>query len=235
MTQDAPIPQQRLSKLAILSLLLSLLVCVPGLGVFGMALGSMAVFVVGQSGGRLAGRTAAIAAIVIGALGSAVWVSVGVGLRKTFEQHHAVVAVPTLEFLQDLDKGNLESARKQLSPGASITDEQLASFASRTRATLGEAIATPTPAESLGAFLHIRRALADAKADETCSGGPIRFAGGVAIVILRPAASGVPAPANSWGSIRPFPSGTVVDVTIVTAGGDRISLNDPTNRPRPTP
>lgn len=232
-TQDASLPTQRLSKLAVLSLVLSLLVCVPGLGVFGLAFGSLAVFVVGHSGGRLAGRTAAIAAIVIGALSSTIWVSVGVGLRKNFEQHHAAVAVPTLALLQSLDRGELENVRKELAPGASISDEQLAAFAAQTRALLGEAVSTPTPAESFGAFLHIRRALAEAKADQTCAGGPIRFAKGVAVVILRPIASDTPEPAGTWGAIRPFPSGKIADVTIVTVGGDRLSLNDPTNRPKP--
>ncbi len=235
MTPDPANPQQRLSKLAVLALACSLLVCIPGLGVFGMTTGSFAILAIGRGRGLLAGRTAAIAAIVIGALASAVWVSVGVGLRKTFDYHHTAVAIPTLALLQDIDKGDFAQARMHLAPTASITDEQLASFAAQTRAILGEAVATPTPIESLGAFVAIRRALAGAQGVESSTGGPIRFTSGVAIVVIRPKLAMYANPSNMPGSIRPFPSGDVADITIVTAGGERISLNDPTNHPADHP
>lgn len=72
----------RTSVLAILALICSLAICIPGLGVIGAVLGVAALVGIGASGGRVGGRGLAIGGIVVGVLISIAWVAAAIGINQ---------------------------------------------------------------------------------------------------------------------------------------------------------
>ena len=65
---------ERTSALAVLSLILSLACCIPGLGLLGAGLGVGALIGISGSRGRVGGKGLAVAGIIVGILVSVAWV-----------------------------------------------------------------------------------------------------------------------------------------------------------------
>ncbi|MEM9064847.1 MAG: DUF4190 domain-containing protein [Planctomycetota bacterium] len=89
-----PMEPRRTSVLAVLSLVCSLICCIPGTGLLGVFIGVVAVILIGASGGRVGGRGLAFAGIVVGLAISAVWLLIGIGMAGLAGQfsNYAVIA-----------------------------------------------------------------------------------------------------------------------------------------------
>src|SRR6185295_12076795 len=72
----------RVSDLAVSSLVFGILCCIPGSGLIGVILGGSGLLAIGRSDGRLSGRTLAFIGLLLGVLGSAGWLAIGVGIRQ---------------------------------------------------------------------------------------------------------------------------------------------------------
>jgi hypothetical protein len=89
---NQPMEPPRTSILAILSLVSSLICCIPGLGVLGALLGTVAVFRISGSGGRKSGTGIAIVGIVVGIIVTVVWVFLAMGAASMAQQFTGVLS-----------------------------------------------------------------------------------------------------------------------------------------------
>lgn len=118
-------PEQRTSVLAILSLVFSLICCLPGTGVVGIVLGIAAIVAIASAQGRLAGRGMAIAGLIIGVFTTVLWLAVGFGMMS-FAGSLNIYG----ESIEDMQAGRPADARLVLAPSAdtAVTDERLVAF-----------------------------------------------------------------------------------------------------------
>lgn len=117
---------QRTSALAIASLVFGLLCCIPGVGLIGTILGGAALVRISGSRGRLGGRGLALVGIVLGILGTVVYIAVILGLMS-FLNGLTVYG----DTFANLQSKNYASVRAMLDPAtsAAVTDERLDEFA----------------------------------------------------------------------------------------------------------
>lgn len=137
---------QRTSALAVVSLVMSLICCIPGLGLLGAALGVVALLGIGRSRGRVGGKGMALAGIIVGVLMTVAWISFAAtavsGLKKAAEQFYA----PLNQMMTEIEAGDYNAARTAFpgAPIASATDEQFEAFRAAYQAELGSFDSIPT-------------------------------------------------------------------------------------------
>lgn len=131
---------ERTSVLAILSLISSVICCIPGLGVLGVLLGVGAFIGIGTSRGRVGGRGLAIAGIIIGLIVSVVWV-VSLG---TVAYGFNTAANSVTSVMADIEAERYTAARTVLLPPASeVGDAGYAAFRDAYQAELGSYVGGP--------------------------------------------------------------------------------------------
>lgn len=79
-------PQARTSVMAILSLVSSLICCIPGLGAIAAILGGVALLRISGSNGRRTGVGLAIAGIIIGLIVSLIWIFAAIGAKSVLDK-----------------------------------------------------------------------------------------------------------------------------------------------------
>ncbi len=126
--------QPRVSGLAVASFVTSLLCCIPGLGAVAAVLGIGSLVSISRSQGRLGGRGLAFTAIVLGVLGTVLWLGLLIGASQMvgyFRPYHATMAA--------IEAGNWAGARAELTPAAAgaLTDERLNAWREEYRKTYG--------------------------------------------------------------------------------------------------
>lgn len=138
-TQDAP-QKQRISILAISSLVLSFICCIPGVSALGAGLGIAAVIVIGRASGRLTGNALAVVGVVLGLLITAGWAAVGLGTSSAIRQFKSYETV-----LVGAQTSDMSTARKMLSVEAdqAITDERIVQFGQEFNAEWGSFVDVP--------------------------------------------------------------------------------------------
>lgn len=133
---DLPEPEgpQGVSALAVTSLVLGLLCCIPGVGLLATILGGAALVRISGSGGRLGGRGMALAGLVLGLLGTVIWIALTVGLMSTLSG--LKVYGDTIGAIERRDHA---AVRAMLTPAATsaVTDERLDEFADQLAAEWG--------------------------------------------------------------------------------------------------
>lgn len=135
-----PLPEQRVSGLAISSLVTGILCCIPGVGLLAMILGLSSMLAISRSDGRLSGRGMAIAGMVLGAIGSLWTMMLGLGTYSYMSAGHRYGMTYQL-----IEKGDYAGVKARLSPSLvrTITDEQLTEFKNRVSAEFGNFQGTP--------------------------------------------------------------------------------------------
>ncbi|MFI4897651.1 MAG: DUF4190 domain-containing protein [Phycisphaerales bacterium JB059] len=125
---------ERTSVMAILSLVCSIICCIPGLGILGALLGVFAMIGIGGSRGRVGGKGLAIAGIIIGLLVTVLWVGVFIGGRKAFGAYMSLVG----PVMQDIEASDFDAARSSFDADLStVSDEAIAGFRGAYQAELG--------------------------------------------------------------------------------------------------
>lgn len=136
---------ERTSMAAILGFLFSLGGCCFGFtALLGLPLSILGAINVGRSNGRLGGRGLAVAGIILGLLNVAVWGGclgvIGTGAAGVNTQ----VLDPAERVFLMLDQGQFDGARAgMVSPGADLSDADLAAFTAEYQSTLGEFVSRP--------------------------------------------------------------------------------------------
>lgn len=136
---------ERTSLAAILGFLLSLGGCCFGVtALLGLPMSILGAFNIGRSNGRLGGRALAVAGIVLGLMNLAVWGGcLGVIFTGVAGMEKQVLDPAGRTFLM-LDQGQFDGARASMvSPGADLTDAELAAFTAAYQSTLGEFVSRP--------------------------------------------------------------------------------------------
>ena len=132
----------RVSIMALLSIVLSAICCIPGLGLLGSIFGGASLVAIRRSGGRLKGRGMAITGLVLGLVITIVWLGGWVVFSRSvgFALNSASTTMSAIE------AGDWNTARAHiaLADGSSVTDEQLASFRTRYQAAAGSFTSMPT-------------------------------------------------------------------------------------------
>lgn len=136
---------ERTSLAAILGFLFSLGGCCFGVtALLGLPLSIVGAINVGRSNGRLGGRGLAVAGIILGLLNVAVWGGCLGSVFAGLGQVEAQVLDPAERTFLMLDQGQFDGARANLvSPGADLTDAELAAFTAAYQSTLGEFVSRP--------------------------------------------------------------------------------------------
>lgn len=93
----------RTSAMAVLSLVCSLVCCIPGLSVLGVLFGGLALLAIAMSGGRVKGVGLAIAGLIVGIVISVVWVMMLVGATQAAGMMNQMVD-PALKAIDARDR-----------------------------------------------------------------------------------------------------------------------------------
>ncbi|MGE3106727.1 MAG: DUF4190 domain-containing protein [Phycisphaerales bacterium] len=143
--QQPPAGPAKTSVMAIVALVLSLLVCVPGLGVIGLILGVIALLMISGSRGLKKGKGIAIAAIIFGLITSTIWIGgITVAVRGSLRQKN-LLHDPIYDAFRKLDNGDTSAVRALLAPSleANITDAEILAFRDGYHALGGECKGEP--------------------------------------------------------------------------------------------
>ena len=131
---------ERTSALAVLSLILSLACCIPGLGLLGAGLGVGALIGISGSRGRVGGKGLAVAGIIVGILVSVAWV----GGYVAFQQGVGQLLTSTGSIVERLDTGDYDGFRAtSSSPASDLSDAEYAAFVADYQAQLGSYVSVP--------------------------------------------------------------------------------------------
>lgn len=179
--------EQRLSLLALFSLIFALICLIPGLGALGVVFGAAALVMIGKSRGRLTGKGMAITGVVLGVIVSVIWGSVILGFGQAFRYYRDRM-IPPMALLVENAGSDMGAARGSLTAGAakSVTDEDLAQFAAAIEAHYGQFRGSPQGLMELAqAFAETMRA----QRQDQFQGGkrgvpaPLIFEGGAVLVV----------------------------------------------------
>src|ERR1043165_4563172 len=131
---------QRISALAVSSLVFGLLCCVPVVGLFAAILGGASLIRIRDSEGRLGGKTLAIIGIVLGVIGTLGWLMIGIGMRQVYNSYQPGIAQPAASAMRAADAGDWTTFRTLLDPAASarLSDDDIKAFADLYHARLGD-------------------------------------------------------------------------------------------------
>ncbi len=125
--------QPRVSGLAVASFVVALLCCIPGVGAVAAVLGIGAIVSISRSQGRLGGRALAFVAIVLGVLGTVLWLAILIGASQivaSLQPYRSTVAA--------IEAGDATGARQHLTGAAAgVTDERLTAFRDEYRQKFG--------------------------------------------------------------------------------------------------
>jgi len=232
---DAGVPMEprRTSILAILSLVLGLICCIPGLPELGVLTGILAVVLIGSSGGRVGGRGLAIAGIFVGLVSSALQVLVLLGMFQAAKQF-AVYG----EIMEKLAAGDQSGFVAEFDPSvqADITTERFEAFASEVEAEWGT---FDRPLDSLSDYVSAYmdggdqwQAMQDLQNPQMgILPIPVRYANGTPVVFffIPQQNSGMPVPLNA---AVPMQDGSAL-IWLLPDGAGASSVGTPPATPTP--
>jgi len=223
-SQDAYQPESgyitepdRTSALAILSLVCSLVCCIPGLPALGALLGVGGAVGIKMSGGRVGGIGLAIAGIVIGAIITVGQVGVALGFFGGLQEMRSQID----EVMLAAESGDAPAVRAFLVPpaDAELTDADVERFRSEFGSLMGGYIGVPSGLELFRAYQTLGSAMQPGGAWMSSNNEipfPAEFDNGVAMIILSVDQTGAPPPPD-----KALP---LLNIRVVTMSGDEVSL-----------
>ncbi len=218
---DAP---PRTSALAVTSLVLSLICCIPGLGLLGSLIGVGAIVGISGSRGRVGGRGVAVAGIIIGLLVTIAWVGVVVSISRGVGAASKMMYGNTNAFMQAVENGDFDKARAVVSgPVVSASDEQFEAFRDRYRAAYGPFVAVPTKfwSEVVPAYMEIGPQIQPYNGRQNFVPVPAQFDSGrvLMLLVVDPQGNAGAAPQNAM-------SMPLADIWVVLPDGTEARLMD---------
>ncbi|MBC7834579.1 MAG: DUF4190 domain-containing protein, partial [Phycisphaerales bacterium] len=121
---DTP-ADQRVSVLAVVSLVCGILCFIPVVGTIGVVLGIASLFLIAGSQRRLTGKGLAIAGIVLGMLGTVAWGGIVIGFSQMATIAGRDVVVPAAGAMTLIESGKSDELKKYFAPdvAARLTPE----------------------------------------------------------------------------------------------------------------
>ncbi|MBL9031222.1 MAG: hypothetical protein JNM80_05895 [Phycisphaerae bacterium] len=128
--EPEPIVHARVSALAVSSIVFSLLCCIPGFGLIGAILGGAGIVRISGSRGRLSGRTLAFFGLVLGLLGTVLWLALAIGAQRAGNAYMREVVQPALAATRAVEAKDFSPVRQLLDPkvAETLTDQDIAAF-----------------------------------------------------------------------------------------------------------
>ncbi|MEM7628765.1 MAG: hypothetical protein AAF356_05005 [Planctomycetota bacterium] len=146
---------ERTSIASVLGLICSIIGCCVPIGILGVVLGVFGLIGSSRSRGRVGGRGLAIAAIILGALNTAIWLGAVAAIGAALNQTVGQIAPGIVSIIEDADD-QPDAARAALSPrvATNYSDAELLAFAEAVGASFGSVVSQPTaPSEFIGDFM----------------------------------------------------------------------------------
>lgn len=227
-------PQGRTSVLAILSLVSSLICCIPGLSVIGTLLGAVAVLRISSSNGRRTGLGLAIAGIIIGLLISLCYIGAYATMATAIKQMTGVGSA----MVNNLQATDASELRKKLpaEQAALLTDAQWKSFRDQIDAEIGTPEELPGNPISyfvqvIDAFSKYGKASGNSNRQQNMSSNlpPIPLKGSKGVGVMMVDLNGEPSPDTDRNL------SILRQVTIFTGSGKTIQLFPTTSPALPSP
>jgi hypothetical protein len=128
--EDGPRKGSRTSVLAVASLASSLVCCIPLLGVISIVFGAASLLLIGRSNGRLTGKGAAIAGLIVGIMTTVIWGAIGAGTLQGWSFYSKQMIPVGESAMFAVNRGDVTAMRALLNPAADadVTDEQILAF-----------------------------------------------------------------------------------------------------------
>jgi hypothetical protein len=127
----------RISKMAITSLVLALICCIPPLPSLAVAFGAGALIRIRGANGRLSGTVLAIFGVVLGLIFSAIQIAVIIGAVQIYRNVDRFVSQPARLIVADVAKNDPTNLRALLDPASKVTDAQITDWFARVNTELG--------------------------------------------------------------------------------------------------
>lgn len=127
----------RISKMAITSLVLALICCIPPLPSIAVAFGAGALIRIRGANGRLTGTVLAIFGVILGLIFSAIQIAFIVGAAQIYRNVDRFVSQPARLIVADVAKNDPTNIRALLDPAGKITDSQITDWFARVNSELG--------------------------------------------------------------------------------------------------
>ncbi len=146
---------QRMSWLAVLSMIFAVICCIPGFGLIAAILGIGALVAIRGSGGRLGGRALAIVGALLGFLATIAWLVLLIGVASGWRIYTEQIIGGTGEILEAMQDDDVGEFREHLfeSASAELSDEDIRAFFAAVEHEYGDYIQAPqTLGEMLEAF-----------------------------------------------------------------------------------
>jgi hypothetical protein len=212
---DAP---ERTSALAVASLVLSLICCIPGLGLLGAGLGVGSIISIGGSRGRVGGKGLAIAGILIGMLVTFAWVGVYLSAQAIMGEASQVLYGRMHTAMEEVEAGNYDGARAQFDGAAAgATDEQFEAFRAAYRSNLGSFQSVPTKwSDIFSAYMQVGQQIQNYQGRQNMIPIPANFDNGPSLMLAWVDPTG--------GSGSADPKIPMSDLWVVLADGTEIRL-----------
>ena len=222
---------ERTSALAVTSLVMSLICCIPGLGLLGAGLGVGALIGISGSRGRVGGRGVAIAGIIIGIMMSVAWVVVIVQAQNFAGMISEALFGRADTVMTQIETGDYDTLRGEARGAlASVTDEQFDAFVASYRATYGSFQSVPTDwAELFPAYGAVGQQMQTYQGRQDVVPMPAIFDNGTVLMLAVPDPNSA---SNPSGSDLVIP---LMDIWIVMPDGTELKLVSPTPAPAPGP
>jgi len=135
----------RTSALAVTSLVMSLICCIPVVPLLGAGVGVGALIGIGGSRGRVGGKGLAIAGIIIGALVTAAQVGAVISFQQFMDMGVKLVYGSANDVMADIEAGDYDAARAGLvGNAATLGDERFEAFKAAYQAEHGAFQSVPT-------------------------------------------------------------------------------------------
>ncbi len=130
---------QRLSIAAVLSLVSSIICCIPGMGVLGVLLGLLGMMSISRSNGRLTGMPAAVIGMALGVLVTVGWVAIGIGAGSAYNFWQVNITQPMSRLIEGAYAGDVTAVRTEMTVGGAgqVTDEEIIAFGKAMDAEFG--------------------------------------------------------------------------------------------------
>jgi hypothetical protein len=210
----------RTSIAAVLSLVCSLVCCIPGLGVLGTVLGVFGLIGIGRSNGRVGGKGLAIAGIIIGLLVSALWIGIVFGGMNVGRMMMTKLFPAGGQIITHIENDEFDQARAMLVGNVSqASDEQLIAFREAYMAKVGGYVSSPTTfGELFEGYRQLGQIMQQYQGRNGAIPIPATFDGGPAMIALVVPQSGNRGPAP--GTLMP-----IEDVEVIAPDGTTFSIS----------
>ncbi|MBL8888026.1 MAG: hypothetical protein JNK16_15320 [Phycisphaerales bacterium] len=226
---------ERTSIVAIIALVFALPCFIPGFGIIASLLAVFALVGIAGSKGRVGGTGLAIAALVIGLFGTALWTALGYGAWQAMSFFDKQIVGSTAIVMTEIKDGEWDKAKGRFVPASAdkLTPEMFEAFRTGYREKFGEFEGAPSGLmDIIDGYSKLGPLMGNLKnPPQNTLPLPLRFANGPALLMLEfdpsPHAKSSNPPTGQ-PSVKAFP---IRNLTVLGQNGAVVTLIDPTLLP----